>query len=213
MSASVVDICNLALSHLGDKANVSDLEEMSAQSDQCKRYYPIAKNLCLVQHAWDFATRRINPAEVATPPAVTKWAFCYQAPSDMMKAIEVLPEGGNEQSGVPFIIESDTTGARVIYCDFPNITLRYIALVDDPTKFSAMFTVTLSWLLASYLAGPIVKGDAGVAAGRACNDVYLGNLAAAKASDANQQQIPQSYVPQGIRARGGVVPPFGRAIP
>ncbi len=213
MASSKIDICNLALSHIGDVSNVTDLNEQSAQSDHCKRYYPIALNLLLEQHEWSFATRRKAGALLSEPPA-SQWQYCYQVPADAVKVFAVLPEGGLDRESVPFTMESLDSGDRIIFCDWPNVTLRYVALIDNPTVYTPQFSVTLSWLLASYLAGPILKGDAGRSAAQTCNQVYLGNLAQAKASDANQQQIAETYVPQGIRARhgGAGLPPFGRNV-
>ena len=43
---SEVDICNLALGHLGDSATVATIDppEGSAQAEHCARFYPIARD-------------------------------------------------------------------------------------------------------------------------------------------------------------------------
>ena len=58
--ASEVDICNLALSHLGDNATVASIDppEGSAQAEHCSRFYPIARDTLLEMHNWNFSTRR-----------------------------------------------------------------------------------------------------------------------------------------------------------
>ena len=68
--ASVVDICNLALGHLGDPATVSSIDppEGSAQAQHCARFYPIARDSLLEMHSWNFSTYRealahLQPAE------------------------------------------------------------------------------------------------------------------------------------------------------
>ena len=62
--ASEVEICNLALSHLGDTATVasSDPPEGSAQAEHCARFYPIARDALLEMQNWKFATRRATLA-------------------------------------------------------------------------------------------------------------------------------------------------------
>ena len=47
--ASEVDICNLALGHLGDNATVASLNppEGSVQAQHCARFYPIARDALL----------------------------------------------------------------------------------------------------------------------------------------------------------------------
>ena len=42
--------------------------------------------------------------------------------------------------------------------------LRYQAFITDPSLvFHLYFVITLSWHLASMLAGPVIKGDQGAA--------------------------------------------------
>jgi hypothetical protein len=62
--ASEVDICNLALGHIGDSATVSSINppEGSAQAEHCSRFYPIARDSLLEMHNWGFATKRTNLA-------------------------------------------------------------------------------------------------------------------------------------------------------
>ena len=47
--ATEVDICNLALAHLGDDATIASLNppEGSAQAEKAARFYPIARNSLL----------------------------------------------------------------------------------------------------------------------------------------------------------------------
>ena len=64
--ASVVDICNLALAHLGDDATISSIDppEGSAQAEHCKRFYTSARDTLLQLHPWNFASKRIALAEL-----------------------------------------------------------------------------------------------------------------------------------------------------
>lgn len=204
--ASAIDICNLALSHLGDIANVSDFNEGSAQADHCRNFYPIARDLVLEAHSWDFATRRIAMAQPSTAPP-SSWSYAYVLPSDCLRALAVLDINFDERTTQNFIIESQDDGTRVLYTNMVNATLRYTVKVTDTTKFTPLFQDTLAWLLASYLAGPITKGQEGIAAARAAYQTYTGQLERAKASNANQEQEPQRHVPGSIAARRGCVLP------
>ena len=62
--SSVIDICNLALSHLGDTATVASIDppEGSAQAEHCSRFYPVARDAMLELFNWKFATRRATLA-------------------------------------------------------------------------------------------------------------------------------------------------------
>jgi hypothetical protein len=176
--ASEVTICNLALGHIGDSATVSSLNppEGSAQAEHCARYYPEARNALLEMHAWNFATRRASLAQVSNPSST--WLYAYAMPSGCLKVLAVIPAGAtddyvfsvhDEDTGAlvagggytpqPYTVETDENGNRIILTNCANAVLRFTALVTDTTRFSPLFTQALTWLLASMLAGPIIKGD------------------------------------------------------
>ena len=60
--ATEIDICNLALAHLGDDATIASIKppEGSAQAEHAARYYPIARNSLLESHTWNFAAKRAS---------------------------------------------------------------------------------------------------------------------------------------------------------
>lgn len=203
--ASDIGICNMALSHLGDAANVSDFNEGSMQADQCRTFYPIARDVCLEMGEWDFATRRIQPALISNPPP-SSWLYAYALPADCLKALAVFGVSTDERITQPFIIESASDGTRVLYTNQVNAILRYTLKITDTSQFSPLFEDAVGWLLASYLSGPIIKGDQGIQAGRAAYSTFLGQLGNAKSSNDNQQQQAQHHVASLIAARRGLLP-------
>lgn len=200
--ASEVDICNLALAHLGDEATVSSIDppEGSAQAEHCARFYPIARDTLLESHAWRFATRREVLAELADE--VPGWRFAYALPVDTVQILAVLgPDQSSEEGTQAFDVEMGADGAGVILTNQPEATVRYVAQVTDSIRFSPMFTDALAWLLASYLAGPVLKGDAGAAMARACLQSFMLALSGARVSDANQRHIRPERAPGWIAGR------------
>lgn len=198
--ASEVDICNLALSRLGDTAEISSLTEGSAQAVHCTRFYPIARDALLEAHAWRFATRRIALAEMVAE--AWGWGYVYAAPSGLLKLLAVLPaasDGGNDAQ--EYRMEITESGAQAIYTNLSEASARYIVRITDTTKFSPLFIDALGWLLAANLAGPILKGDAGAAEAKRCYGYFQAVLSAARVSDANQQQIWPDHTPDFIAAR------------
>lgn len=188
--ASEVTICNLALAHLGDSATVSSLypPEGSAQAEHCSRFYPVARDTLLEMAAWNFATRRGTLAQVDNP--TTTWLYAYAMPAGVVKALAVLPEGASDDAdSVSYVIETDSGGNKIVLTNEPNAVLRYVALVTDTTRFSSLFTTALTWLLASMLAGPIIKGDTGAAEAQRCLAQFRLWVAQAEASDANQRRV------------------------
>lgn len=214
--ASEVDIVNLALSHLGDAATVASINppDGSAQAEYGQRFYPMARDSLLEMHDWGFATKRIKLAPLVNP--TSQWLYCYAQPPDLVNTIAVIDSAATDDSGVPvaypttwgetplpgpgsyvpqpFQLESAADGTDVLYTNQANATLRYVARVTDPTKFSPLFIETLTWSLASLLAGPVLKGEAGTQAAARCTLIAFGQngrggkFAQATASDAGQKR-------------------------
>jgi hypothetical protein len=208
--ASDVDICNLALAHLGDVANVSSISppDSSAQAGHCARFYPIARDALLELHPWGFATKRVSLALSTT--TVSGWDYVYIGPSGVVNYLAIIdPNAGDDWSasislsnivpgavnsaqGVyepqPFRIGTNDAGDDLIYTNQQDAVLIYSAIVTDTTKFSPLFVETLSYLLASKLAGPVIKGTEGRAVAKEMLQTATFFLGKASTSDANQQR-------------------------
>lgn len=208
--ASEVDICNTALGHLGDTGNIASLypPEGSAQAEHCARFYPMARDALLSAHPWNFATRREVLARLQI--TVPGWSYAYAYPTDLLTALSVVHPDEPDPSAHglrtlphPYVSETNALGARVIYCNVPNAVLKGIFRVAATERFSPMFVTTLTWQLASMLAGPVLKGDAGAAESKRCAQVADVYLAKATGHDANQRSNQFRHVPTWMAARGG----------
>lgn len=201
--ASEVEVCNLALSHLGDRATVASIDppEGSAQAEHCARYYPIARDSLLEMARPGFATRRAALAALVDVPDA--WQFAYTRPADALAIVAVVAPEQTDDFGdpSPFVCELDANGDGVIYTNVEQAQVRYIARVEDTSRFSPLFVIALSWHLASMLAGPILKGDAGAAEGKRCEQMMMGFLARFSASDASQRSVRPVSSPAWIRGR------------
>lgn len=208
--ASEVDICNLALGHLGDAATVSSIDppEGSAQAEHCARFYPIARDSLLELHSWNFATTRATLALLGS--AWPEWKYCYATPGDAVNILAILDSQAQDdysvsnnfgftQSGIPLVgsgtytpqpysQETLSDGTLVIYTNQENAVCRYTRTITDTTVFSPLFVDALAWYLASYLAGPVIKGDAGAAESKRCMNNAMGMMGKATTSDANQRR-------------------------
>lgn len=201
--ASPVDIANLALAHLGDKAGVTSFEppDGSAQAQHCARFYPMARDAMLEAHDWSFARKTTQLALLADNP--TGWACAYALPADCLIARQVLragevpvPRGRQPVRPLPWQLDGDA-----IYCDEPDARLRYTAPVLDPTRFSPLAVTALSWLLASYLAGPVIGGAEGATAAAEAYQRFATTMSAAAARDANQQQLVLDHAAPWVAVR------------
>lgn len=192
--ASVIDICNLALSHIGDRANVNSINppETSIQSEHCARFYPFALDTLLRMHPWTFATRRRLLADISlVVPAAHPWQYAYAVPADLVTILGIYSgarQFDEDAHEYEYEIGNDGNNTQVIYTNCDAATMRYVAEVTDSTRFPALFTQALSWLLASHLAGPIIKGEAGIRTAQSALQMGMSYARQAMAQDANERR-------------------------
>lgn len=199
---SVVDICNLALARIGDEATVTSIDppEGSSQAEHCARFYPIARDTLLELHDWRFATKRVLLA-LSANSGLFEWGYAYALPSNLIRALKVLPQTASAQNDTEdFEQMVDANDVQVILtncCD--SASLIYTARVTDTTRFTPLFVDAMGWLLASYLSGPVIKGDAGKAEAKACLAHFNLALELATTSDSNQRQIQSTHTPSWMK--------------
>lgn len=158
MAVSEVTICNLALSHIAQSTVITSINppDSYVEADHCARFYPVARDQLLEMHAWKFAVTRATIAELVNTNL--NWQFCYALPADCVRPLAVLlPESTDDKAAQPFETETTEDGTVVIFTNVESAVLKYIRRVTDPNRFTPLFVVALSHLLASYIAGPITK--------------------------------------------------------
>lgn len=206
---AVVDICNLALSHLGDRATLSSIDppEGSAQADHCAQFWPIARDEALAAHDWKFASHVTTPAEyddsLQTNPS---WYYAHAKPADFLVAREFVYTQGSVIAlfpGAPqFEMGTLDDGTQAFFTNEQDLALRYTRRVSDPSRYTPGFVTAISYLMASYLAGPVIKGRMGVQTAAAMRQAWTRLAGEAAVTDANQPHSKPYYKPAGIRARG-----------
>lgn len=197
--ASKIDIWNLALSHIGHKANVADPDEATAEANHCRRFYPMALNVALERYAWSFATLRVALAEVTNP--VDHWGYAYALPNLCIKPRAVLlPESNDDSKEQPYAVESDSDGNGILYTNVEDAVLKYTTLITDTNRFSPFFVMALSYDLASMLAGPIPK-DTKTKKAMLDAAIYYAGLAEAADANANHDTSYRDFIPSHLAAR------------
>jgi hypothetical protein len=202
--ASEVDIANLALANLGEDASVSSFSppDGSPQAEHCARFYPIARDACLEAHAWKFAKRTLQ-LDAPLDDTVDGFGFAYALPSDCLRVIGIYPEGFRSDISTRYTFETETaaSGARILLTDVESPYLIYVRQIVDPSKFSPTFLTALSYLLASMLAGPVLKGESGQTANKYWLAVWRAYIGTAATLDASNQRVEADPVPSSIAAR------------
>lgn len=157
--ASIVSICNLALSNLG-KDNINALSDAGAEARACNQFYDHVLGTLLQAYPWRFAGKTQSLAEL-TNNKPGAWGYAYSRPVDCLKVRWVRPEYSiddpcsqtlAQEIGNPYDIEG-----TLIYCNLSPAFLRYTWKVTDPTKYSPLFVEALSWHLAVRLAMPLTR--------------------------------------------------------
>lgn len=219
--ASVSDICNMALSHVGSDTTITSIAppDGSVEAGHCARFYPIVRREALESHSWTWNKTRATLSETTNPSDI--WTYAYALPSDCLKPLRVLRRAlvvdmltylGYSTSG-PVVTADELqqwtergsalfeVEGQVLLTHEPEAVLLYARDVTDTTKFSTHFTVYMSYLLAAYLAGPIIKGEPGASASarlRGAADTMQERSAVLNANSSSERV---EHVPDHIRRR------------
>lgn len=157
--ASIVSICNLALTNLG-KDNIAALSEPTAEARACNQFYDHVRDLLLQGYPWRFAGKTQSLAEV-TNDKIGAWGHAYDRPVDCLKVrwlrreystVDPCKQTQQEELSNPYDVEGQT-----IYCNLSPAFLRHTWRVTDPTKYPPLVVETLSWHLTVRLAMPLTR--------------------------------------------------------
>lgn len=201
MSVSDVQIAKLALSHVGDRYDITSLAEATPEAEQVNLVFEPARDALLREHPWRFATRYVSPAALSgTPPA--GWAYMFTYPSDAVlvrKLVHPLDPTGRTLPPLRWAASVNSAGAKVILTNEAEPEITYTAKVTDAAQFDAAFVMALSWRIAQMIAQPIT-GEASIVQRVARDGEYW--IGQAKMQDANEgSDMEHDQAPDWIRAR------------
>ena len=201
MATTDVSISNLAISHLGVTKQIANLEtEKSEESRACRRFFTTARDKCLRDFSWPFASKIAALALIEEDPN-DEWAYSYRYPSDCLEFKRILSgtRQDTRQSRVPYKISQDDAGL-LIFSDQEDAEAEYTMRTDQPELYPPDFTVALSFLLAHYIAPSLTNGDPFKMGERALK-MYLYEISRAQANAGNEEQPEEEPNAQMIRDR------------
>lgn len=184
--ASVVDICNKALSLLGQES-IINLNDQSPQAYACRLHWPSIRDEHLRGHPWNCATKRVSLNRLVTAPAFG-FKYQYQLPSDYLMVLITEPE-------MPFEVEG-----KKLLCDAESVAIRYVHTMEDATQFDPQLASAFSYLLASELAYQFTRSN-GLAA--EYNGIGKDKLGDAKATDSFESRRREKRGSKLLNARNG----------
>ena len=160
-----VDICNMALSWLGESP-ITSIDDNTDRAQQLQINYVHARDSTLEAHEWTFAIERFIPAQSATPPLYGP-GIAYDIPPQIIRVLSVdnpsnasnypftSPIGSNEQ--IDWQLEADKIicNEEVIYC-------RGIRRIEEEGRFSPLFVHAFAAKLA-FLLAQVITADPNIA--------------------------------------------------
>ncbi|VVE77393.1 hypothetical protein [Pandoraea sputorum] len=214
MGYAKVDICNIALGHLGVSETIAAMDERSKNAVLCNRNYDHVLRTVLEDFWWPFATVWVAGAQLTSDPP-PGWQFTYAYPSDCARVRKIVPQGGDPSwyswrslcddpytlrpRKIPFSIIADPDrAAMAIATNEPEAILCYTKIVDDPTLYTASFADAVALQLAARLCMPLRVDDQRTLR---ITQMYGAALGKAERIALSEAQAEPDPLPSSIRAR------------
>lgn len=151
----ITDICNLAVSHLGDKGSVENIEVPEKQTEiVCAKWYDVSRRTTLRQMMPSFARKReIWPLDAEYVPAFG-YAYAYIYKPECLK---ILGIGNLSEKRNDYAVED---GHLMTNCSYEKgLPIRYVADIKDPSKYTPDFIDLFSWILAQNICIELTEND------------------------------------------------------
>jgi len=160
MAVTKVQICNMALTHIGIKQLISAITDDNEEAAMCNLHYDSALETALHEADWGFARRRYTlVAEAGTPP--DPWSYQYQWPTNCIRVLRIDDEllRRRVESRPQYRFETNGSGARIIYTNWADAVVIYTYNETDDQIYTPAFSYYLSWVLAARIAGPLTSSE------------------------------------------------------
>lgn len=143
--ASVVQICNQALTKLG-AARITDLLDDTRNARVMNAIYETKRDAELSAHPWTFAIKRAQIPALSTAPAF-QWTKSYPLPSDCLRLVQVGEDYTfyDSDGGELFQVE----GNSILTDEESPLDVRYVYRVTSTGLFSPLFIEALACRLAA----------------------------------------------------------------
>ena len=200
--ASITDICNAAISHVGTRSKISSIDEGSTEANACLTHFAMARDATLRAFDWNFARLTGQLALLQDPPA--RWAYKYALPVDCLRVrrlndvpLLALPETFYETAA-----DKDATGAivGVVLTNVSPLSVIYTARVEDPQRWDQGFIDAMVYGLAHRVCFELTGKEERV---KALAQLWQMALREGAAEAANEgSALNRLVLPDALRARG-----------
>ena len=194
--ASETQIAKLALQHIGDRYDITDLSEESVEAEQVNLIFDDTRDWLLRQFPWNFATSYATPAAL-TGTVPNNFDYMYTYMTDAVRVLRVVDPLGLDTK-IPFEVARNSSDIKVILTDQSDAEFRYTKRINDTSQFDPEFTMGLSYALAAKLAMPLT-GDRAIMSDMAT--LARSVINSAWATDANEGKTDEAPDADWIKAR------------
>lgn len=181
-------IANNALILLASSRRIDDINQAGSVAAQARDLFPILIPAMLAMHPWNFALARAEVARSNAEPMAGAWPWQYDKPADCLRW---LP-WDREQ---PEFFRGVEEGRYFLTSHEGPIVVRYIANVDDVSRWSPLFVSALTAELAYHLAETVSASQSMRDRMEARRDNLI---AEAKKADGLATNQPQRLRPENI---------------
>ena len=147
-SETPTTICNMALTRCGAKELTSFEDDVSRESQICRRLFHPARRTALSQHHWNGAVRSVQLSQNSSVTPVF-WDSAYDLPTDLLRIVSVHPADDQDSYCEYAIQDANSTAANnVLVTDSNQIYIKYVFDNTDLNTLSDGFREVLIFILA-----------------------------------------------------------------
>ena len=184
---SVVSICNIALTALGEDVIVS-LGDNTKRAILCNRRYDDVRRFVLTGSPWNCNQKQAQLAASATPP-LFQYANAFDLPADCLR-VDNLPD--NDRA------IWDIQGNQLLTDEGAPLNVLYGCDLQDPTLLSPMVVHCIAYALAVELAIPLTQKESKKAQ---LLKLFVEKQDAARLTDSQQNSVKEWDEDILLRAR------------
>jgi len=152
MITSMIDICNMALDYCNTR-NITAIDEKTKQSEKCNMWYDTVRKSLLLNLNASFSIKRAVLPEAVNVPIVYGYNKAFSLPADCLQVLNLdspVDDRYYQIEGNYLYTEQNKD---------ENIKIRYIADIQDVTKFDADFCDCLALKLAEKICLPLTEDE------------------------------------------------------
>lgn len=181
MAQSVTGICNRALQLVGSAQQILNLTDTTREARALNRAYDPCRRAELRAHPWNFAIKRTQlAADTSGPPFGPVYRF--PLPVDCVRVL-VSPCGNPDWQ---------VEGRAIVASDGSPLDIRYVADIEDPTQFDALFCEALAARIGVAIVEDMTQSNTKQQSLKQTYSAMIGEARQADAMESRAEDAPDS---------------------